>query len=76
MSNWTKKSRWGQCNDNKINLTDNNGDAKIMSIKVTGNSVRFREECDGCFSIDMTIKEAKQTLKDALSFIDKMENKQ
>lgn len=76
MSKWTKTSRWGQHNDNKISLVDHDNDPRIMSIKVTDNNVRFREECDGYFSIDMTIEDAKQALKDAIAFIEEMESKQ
>ena len=58
---------WTKVKDNKIIL------GAVMSIKVDGDSVRFREECDQYLEVNMSIRDAKQALTDALLFIEEAE---
>lgn len=60
---------WARAKYNKITI------GRVISIKVDGDSVRFREECDRYFEVSMTINNAKQVLNDALLFIEELENK-
>lgn len=61
---------WEKVKNNKI------ARGAVMSIKVDGDNVRFREECDEYFQVNMTMEDAKQALKDALLFLEEMEKPQ
>lgn len=58
---------------NKISLDERPGTndfwPRVFSIKKEGDKIRFREECDGYFFVQMTKQEAIDALQEGIDWI-------
>lgn len=43
---------------------------RILSLQKNGDSIIFQEECDDCFSVEMSKEDAKKALLEAIEWID------
>jgi hypothetical protein len=74
MKYWNnKKTRWGNklTGNEKITLIDGSFDdwGRILSIKEKDGKIRFREECDSYFSLEVSKEQAIEILKEAIDWI-------
>lgn len=69
LTKWTTEKTYSRANQPSISLIDGEQD-RIVSLSIDDGAVVFLEECDGYFSVRMSIDDAKTALKEALAWLD------
>ena len=59
-----------RCSDIGLTLIDNDANRIVALIKNDDGTIQFAEQCDGFFWVGMSKEDAKQALREAIEWID------